>query len=272
MSLVSSLSQWTGIDLAHSPCGRQLDFQGKCVNFYEAESSLISVKVARVLSGIGFLAVDLGVMGGMGLGVRKFYRLLAALPSHLPAKVLMLGGVIVMAAVPAIVIAVQLVLGLEFRNERRLWKQEQKLVDALGGKEAYAKLPRIDIAKINEVHTDHGTSVEVYMLENGQKAHKGYWDRIKPEDVNSQPISVGIDSVNRPLVVVCVKEKNSSTPDATPVIAQTFFLRHNNAEAYNGWPNAGMSEHVFPDTDDFEAGVTVVRQLKEKTHPRFELV
>ena len=71
-----------------------------------------------------------------------------------------------------------------FNKERENQLKERRLIEALGGKTAFDNLPkRLHFA-----------------------CYRDYMDWLSPESVGKNPITVGVDSGNRPFVAVCVKD------------------------------------------------------------------
>jgi hypothetical protein len=250
MIMLDSISNFIGIDLNYSDCGRRLDFPGKCARFFVAEHSTLISKITLVAAIIGTAAVALSPYA---LGLLAGKIVIATFPHLLVHPSIMLIALAIL-----ITTACEVEFSGAFYNEYQVQRQEQRIVDALGGKDAYDVLPQLSADDINNIHSQK-VPFDKYPF------YTGYLDAIKPHHVKNQPITVGVDAINRPFIAVYVKEK--SKPAALPFV-ETFFQRHNPPDC-KSWYRAGHDGNIF--VDNFDDDIQILRQLMDGTHSTHEL-
>ena len=286
--MISKLVSLTcGTDINYSPCQRKLSSAGQCVRFLQAtESSPTISKILLVVSKIGIIMGLLSPLVGGALAIKA--TLLMAPP--LAVTVI---SICVIACVVLKIMKAQRVWGNQLEQEWSMQKQERGLVDALGGQQAYEALPKL--VSITEVFDDirtHGiqgnpdgfkfnfNQVEppfrrIIPAVSSEQDLNNFFNGMKPQHVGFKPITADTDYLHRPFIAVCVKDKRmgNNTNRIPHIFVETLFIDRN----WNkGGPDANgvfkQRQNFGADENTFKENLAILKQLRQGTHPDFELV
>lgn len=253
------------IDITKSPLNRQLDKKESLINLavYDCDSTL--AKTVAVAATALFLIGPYFIPTAIGICAINAAMIFSG-------NIFLIAGMIVNFAI------IQLGLIVDFKRDMssiyKPLKIEKEILEALGGKHKFNKLPVLTSREIKNIHLQPYN----FFLQNGDM------NQIQPEHVHLKPITVGVNHLNCPFVCFNLKEKNPSEQTNSPISKVvtlyqkyhfpthygTYCDRKWDFESYEENKTTPFKTHIF--TSLATSDSKVIRELVAKTHDSFELV